>query len=234
MGAVLHTAEQVTQDAVSALAAATDTGVVADRADAGPAYRRVQPAGLGAHGCGARAGCGIPRRNPRRAGRRSGPFVPVQLCPLAHDGTAASGTHELLFVATHVPALGTRVIARQVPKPQRVTGSRWTHKPTRWITAVLRLRVHRASGAIEQLLDHAAQRDVAGPWAGWGPEAKVNAGMLNRLQILWEQPHPMSAWNIGDITRVENLLSGADVRVDRVRPGSAVSSRSSGSSSVRA
>lgn len=65
---------------------------------------------------------------------------------------------------------------------------------------VLRLRVHRASGAIEQLLDHTAQRDVAGPWAGWGPEAKVNAGMLNRLQILWEQPHPMSAWNIGDIT----------------------------------
>ena len=37
--------------------------------------------------------------------------------------------------------------------------------------------------------------------------------MLNRLQILWEQPHPMSAWNIGDITRVDNLIAGAEVKV---------------------
>ncbi len=62
-------------------------------------------------------------------------------------------------------------------------------------------------------MDVATGRDLAGPWAGWGPEAKVNAGMLNRLQILWEQPHPMSAWNIGDITRIDNLIEGAEVRL---------------------
>ena len=56
-----------------------------------------------------------------------------------------------------------------------------------------------------------------------GPEAKTNAGMLNRLQILWEQPHGMSAWNIGDITRIDNLITDAEVKVVESGPVRATS-----------
>jgi alpha-mannosidase len=67
-------------------------------------------------------------------------------------------------------------------------------------------------------MDHETSRNLAGPRDGWGPEARVNAGMLNRLQILWEQPHSMSAWNIGDIARVDNLIAGAEVKVIEAGP----------------
>jgi hypothetical protein len=77
---------------------------------------------------------------------------------------------------------------------------------------LIELRVNARSGAIDWLVDKRIGRSLAGPKTGFGPEAKVNAGMLNRLQIHWEEPHPMSAWNIGDITRIENLIEGADVR----------------------
>ncbi|GAB4522812.1 MAG: hypothetical protein Kow0047_33280 [Anaerolineae bacterium] len=78
---------------------------------------------------------------------------------------------------------------------------------------ILSIQVHPASGALSHLIDLESGRDLAGRAEGMGPEVPVHAGKLNRLQIWWEQPHPMSAWNIGDITRVDHLITGAEVRV---------------------
>ena len=120
----------------------------------------------------------------------------------------------LVFVAKDVPAFGARVFrpaeapaAGAGPEVQADAGDRTLDN------GLLKLRVHSASGALDHLVDVATGRDLGGPWAGWGPEAKTSAGMLNRLQILWEQPHGMSAWNIGDITRIDNLITGAEVKV---------------------
>ncbi len=120
---------------------------------------------------------------------------------------------QLLFIAEGLPSMGARVYRPADVTPDAGAGV-WADSAAKVLdNGVLRLRVHPSSGAIDQLVDVENNRDIAGPWAGWGPEAKINAGMLNRLQVLWEQPHPMSAWNIGDITRVDHLIAGAQVRL---------------------
>ena len=133
----------------------------------------------------------------------AGQRMPTQVCG-----------EELVFVATAVPAFGVRVFRpADAPPADPTAPARADAADNALENGLLKLRVHAASGALDHLVDLATGRDLAGPWAGWGPEAKTNAGMLNRLQILWEQPHGMSAWNIGDITRVENLITGAEVTV---------------------
>jgi len=124
----------------------------------------------------------------------------------------------LIFVAPDLPALGVRVYrpsAEAAPSSAPICPDE-----TALIldNGLLQLRVHPESGAVEQLADRVSGRELAGPAEGWGPEAKVNAGFLNRMQILWEEPHPMSAWNIGDITRIENLISGAEVKATENGP----------------
>ena len=118
---------------------------------------------------------------------------------------------ELIFVAKDIPALGMRVY-KVSQEPMEGAPTIRADENT-LDNGILRMHVNADSGSIDSLLDCEEGRDLAGPWAGWGPEAKLSSGMINRLQVLWEQPHPMSAWNIGDITRVDHLITGAQVRV---------------------
>ncbi|MHB0859450.1 MAG: alpha-mannosidase [Anaerolineae bacterium] len=119
---------------------------------------------------------------------------------------------ELLFVAHDVPALGCRVYRPAEALASSESAATATDDGT-LRNALLSLHVNEHSGAIDVLLDLEHDR-VVDPMARWrGVERKVNAGVINRLQVLWEQPHPMSAWNIGDITRIDSLLDGATVRV---------------------
>jgi alpha-mannosidase len=137
----------------------------------------------------------------------AGEWVPAQVA-----------ADQLIFVATAVPALGSRVY-RAAAANEAPTAPRSDDDVTVDATNLqmengrLRLRVHRASGALDQLVDLATGRDLAGMAATSGVEARAVAGLINRLQIVWEQPHPMSAWHIGDITRVENLITGAELSV---------------------
>ncbi len=195
---VLTCAENTTAAALTAIAAATDTGE-------GPGQRIVVFNPLG-----------WSRDDVVRVPLSQWSGAPPawladdagQLAPAQVSGDA------LVFVARGVPAFGVRVY-RPADAPAADPATPVTADAADHVldNGLLRIRVHPASGALDHLLDRTTGRDLAGPWAGWGPEAKVNAGMLNRLQILWEQPHPMSAWNIGDITRVDNLIAGAEVRV---------------------
>lgn len=127
---------------------------------------------------------------------------------------------KLVFVAKDVPSLGCKVyevLGSAAETPLRADAGSNTLE-----NDFFRLRVNPNSGAIDSLFVKSIKRDLAQPAAGWGPEAKVNAGTLNRLKIYFEQPHGMSAWNIGDITRIDSLIAGAQVRV--VKTGPAVAS----------
>jgi alpha-mannosidase len=139
-------------------------------------------------------------RAPAALQDEAGKRVPVQI----------SGD-ELIFVAENLPALGARVYraAEGAAEPAIKADTAVNALDN----GLLRLHVNAESGSIDSLTDLETGRELAGPWAGWGPEAKVNSGMLNRMQVCWEQPHSMSAWNIGDLTRVDHLITGAEVHV---------------------
>jgi alpha-mannosidase len=204
MDQVLKAAQTVTHDALQALADVTNTG-------AGDGLRIAVTNPLGWE-----------RTDVVRIPLQSlGGQVPVALVDETgrHLPVQASGG-ELIFIAQDVPACGMRVYK---PVLEPVTSAlKVDNAKTIIDNGILRLHVNPASGSIDSLLDLEVNRDLAGPWAGWGPEAKVNSGMINRMQVLWEQPHPMSAWNIGDITRADHLITDAEVRMVEQGPVRAV------------
>ena len=200
----IGTAKQVTASALSALAQAMDTGVGAGKYTVSKGVRIVVFNPL------AWARSDLVRVPLSALG---GARVKVVVDDAGQHHPAQVSGDELVFVAAGVPALGGRFY-RLMPEGEVAAGEVSTNSSTFTLeNGLLRLRVHPESGALVQLLDLEQGRDLAGAWGGWGPEAKSSSGMLNRLQVLWEQPHPMSAWNIGDISRVDHLVKGADVRV---------------------
>jgi alpha-mannosidase len=209
---VLATAGQVTAGALAALSGAVETG-----AGHGPrlvvfnplAWERDDVVRLPAIVLGAEV--------PLALVDDAGHVAPAQLIE------GADGANELVFVAKAVPGFGVRVYRAADPGVAvDMSGLTADPRDNSASNGILSLRVNARSGALDRLVDLAAGIDTGAPPSGWGPEAKVNAGMLNRLHIYWEQPHPMSAWNIGDITRVDSLIAGAEVRVVESGPVAAV------------
>ncbi len=74
------------------------------------------------------------------------------------------------------------------------------------------LLVARNSGCISYLFDKTTRKELINVQERMG-----GGGTLfppgNLFQILFEKPHPMSAWNIGPISKTVNLISGAKVKV---------------------
>jgi len=127
---------------------------------------------------------------------------------------------KLIFTAKDIPSLGCKVYLLSSEKAQ--TPIEVDEEKCILSNEFFRVGVNKNSGAIDSLSLKESNMEFAQPKAGWGPEGKINAGMLNRLQIHFEQPHPMSAWNIGDITRTESLISGAEVKVIETGPAVAI------------
>jgi len=72
-----------------------------------------------------------------------------------------------------------------------------------------KLEIDRDSGAISSLLDKAENRFIFK--RDRFPSTKPI--LSNLFQILYELPHSMSAWIIGEISRTENLVRGATVEI---------------------
>ena len=76
--------------------------------------------------------------------------------------------------------------------------------------------IDKNSGCIAYLFDKRTKKelitadDTRKP-AGAEPSSSYPPG--NLFQILFEKPHPMSAWNIGPISKTVNLISGAKVKI---------------------
>lgn len=98
---------------------------------------------------------------------------------------------EIVFTAEHVPGLGYKTfyvkLGGQIEKP--------TYNEDNVLeNEFFRVVVDRESGAMTSIYDKLAKREVIAP-----------GGKAGLLQLLFEDPRGMSAWNISRINRTESL-----------------------------
>lgn len=108
---------------------------------------------------------------------------------------------QIVFLAKGVPSLGYQVF--------RITESPSKGVPTEVFATrdalenqFYRIRIDQASGTLTSIYDKSAQREVLVP----GKKGDL-------LQLLFEEPGGMSAWNIGRIQKTVDLDFGASVEV---------------------
>jgi alpha-mannosidase len=144
--------------------------------------------------------------------------VPKRAIPRNPTVTSADGQEkslvqvagdEVLFLAK-VPSIGYRVY-------YLVEGSRTAEEELTGLSAsenaveneFFRLEIEKNSGTITSLYDKASDRFVFKK-----DRFKSTTPVLsNLLQVLYELPHDMSAWIIGEISRTENLIRGSEVEL---------------------
>jgi alpha-mannosidase len=132
-----------------------------------------------------------------------GKQVPAQII----GREARNGTVEVSFTA-EVPSLGYRVFhIAPGPAEQKRQGGAEADDAGRLDNEFWRVQVDPANGTITSIYDKRRKLELVPP----GERANV-------LQALFEKPHGMSAWEIGEITRTENLDGPAEVRVDQRGP----------------
>lgn len=138
-----------------------------------------------------------------------GVSIPVQIVERGEiwgPVPAQSRTHEFVkiaFTATDVPGLGYRTYfvkldespaVPEVPVEAKIDG--------RISTKFYDLKLELRSGAVTSLVDKATGLQVV-------PEGE----RFGLLEIFKEAPHPASAWDIGQITGIEQLKSGGRVEI---------------------
>ena len=74
------------------------------------------------------------------------------------------------------------------------------------------VKVNKVSGCLGSIFDKRNNKEVFALLSG-GSEGRPPFIHGNMLQVLYEMPHGMSAWNIGTISRIENLVKDAKVEV---------------------
>jgi alpha-mannosidase len=111
---------------------------------------------------------------------------------------------EALFVAT-VPSMGYKTY--YLTEGEAQTGN--LAEESNIENEYLRVELDPVSGTIKSMYDKLNDRFVFKKqlYEATMPEAS------NLLQVLYEMPHSMSAWIIGEISRVENLVKGAEVKL---------------------
>jgi len=73
----------------------------------------------------------------------------------------------------------------------------------------LRVDIEKQSGTIASLYDKSANRFATQKHRYW----QAMPVFSNLMQVLYELPHDMSAWIIGEVSRTENLIRGAKVEL---------------------
>ena len=115
---------------------------------------------------------------------------------------------ELIFVA-NVPSMGYRTYYLVDGKEECENSSALKCNNDSIENEYFKLEVDKDSGTISSLLDKTEQRFVFKK--DRLPQTKPI--FSNLFQVLYELPHPMSAWVIGEIVRTENLIKGATVEL---------------------
>jgi len=125
---------------------------------------------------------------------------------------------DVVFTAT-VPPLGYRTYYISSDKDisfEPMTASEDEHL----ITAENRfyiLKIRKNSGGVHNLIDKKTGKDII-PSFRYQAEALTFFQPANLLQIHYERPHGMSAWIIGEISKIENLVSDARVWIKEKGP----------------
>ena len=105
---------------------------------------------------------------------------------------------EIVFTAQDVPSIGYKVFYLS-EKPSTMASTVSTTNAS-IENEFFKVQVDPASGAVMSVYDKKAGREVI---------ASGQKG--DQLQLLFEQPHGMSAWDIGPISKTENLESAVSV-----------------------
>lgn len=123
----------------------------------------------------------------------SGKVEPVQIC---EDG--------VIFIA-EVPSLGySTYYLKEGSVDAGILGRDFTLE-----NEFFRITIDNRTGTIRELYDKKADRMVFNRFQYEATQPKEN----NLFQVLHEAPHPMSAWIIGEITHVENLIRPEEVKL---------------------
>ncbi len=122
-----------------------------------------------------------------------------------------------LFTAEDIPGYGYKTISLKNVKSD--SGSGIKHTGDEYENEFYRLRIDEKTGLIRALYDkknrcevlytlHSINEDPTSWWA-------EKAG--NLLSVSWEKPHHMSAWIIGNLYRVDNLLDAEGIETKENR-----------------
>lgn len=136
----------------------------------------------------------------------SGVAVPVQVVGYSHYATYQSALN-VIFPATDVPSMGYRTYSiRQAESAAEAEGARIVSDNT-IENKYLRVEVDANSGAIRHLIDKISGFDYV-----------ADGGLMGLLELYSEAPHIMTAWDIGQITRMKPFLKyGKPVAPDDMR-----------------
>jgi len=126
-----------------------------------------------------------------------GEMIPVQRCG-----------DNIIFVAK-VPPMGYRTFYLMERDEACQSSSNLVATENVIENEYFRVEVERESGIIKSLYDKSANRFVFKK-DRYRSTKPLNS---NLFQILYEVPHNMSAWVIGEISRIENLIRGAKVEL---------------------
>ena len=85
-----------------------------------------------------------------------------------------------------------------------------------WETPFYLIEIDEKMGLIKRIYDKKNEREVITPCKGINEDRSSfwaeTSG--NLLKILWETPHPMSAWIIGNIYKIENLFAAEEIKIE--------------------
>jgi len=134
---------------------------------------------------------------------------------------------EICFVAQDVPPMGYKVFTI---KNSSQTEGKSICKDLNMENEFFKLKLDKDTGTISYLYDKKNKREIMKDFTSEGAfpvdtfplkleeDFKLNIHSSkpfynNMLQVLLEKPHPMSAWVIGAISRVENLIDNPEIEV---------------------
>ncbi|MFH2068408.1 MAG: glycoside hydrolase family 38 C-terminal domain-containing protein [Candidatus Omnitrophota bacterium] len=132
----------------------------------------------------------------------------------------AAGKKSALFLAESIPSFGYKTYWLKIgscnpaPPPAPLpTGER--EKEGMFETSHYRIEIAPDSGVIRRLYDKKNEREVLSVGRSVGEDRSSYWAETcgNLLQVLQEKPHGMSAWIIGNIARIENLLDLEEFKV---------------------
>ena len=122
---------------------------------------------------------------------------------------------KLLFVASKVPPLGYKVF--YIVEGEKEEGNIASKEPLTLENEFFTLRIDEKSGTIAFLYDKENDRFVMSRQreGARGPERlELTCPVMNNLlQVLYELPHGMSAWVIGPIGSIKNLVTNPEIKL---------------------